>query len=485
MWDHLILQVFSHTFVFLFISQICQEPLVSMNNTRFIWSYSRWLCTCMYILATAFGVEAQVLKQCNCLTCVDTIKDNSKLLITFDIQGAIDSNLANTTQGLCKVSLKFTHEFLSDVTMKLKSPAGQEITLVGPYFNNNSALLTKGSRWDITFLDTFSVPVPDSTFTPRWKNDQQWSIFSQYYGSYYPFAGNLNDFNIGSVNGKWVLTVEDNGPDQIPKSGLLEYVQLFFCNDAGLNCNVCRADAGTLNGLSAISFCEGDSTMLVPVNPKFETGRPNPALYGQYLVLSKDSVVLTLLSTKNANLKTYGPGKYQINSLSYVKSDSTKLKNLAIGLKLGQVKDSLQNPIKGLCAQLSDTAVVVQIFAKKSRTDTIQRCFGESHRVGTKTYFQTGIYRDTFNTQNGCDSVIITNLTILPKKDTLLRKEICKNGKYYVGNLAFDKAGLFSVNLKSKDNCDSTVNLLLTVVDTLFTKITTTKCFGDSLIVGQ
>ena len=456
-----------------------------MNNTRSIWHFSRWLCTVLYILAAAFAVNGQVLKQCNCLTCVDTIQDNTKLLINFEIKGALDSNLANSTQGLCKVSLKFTHEFLSDVTIKLKSPAGQEVTLVGPYFNNNSALLTKGTRWDITFVDTFAVAVPDSTFAKRWKNDQPWSIFSQYYGSYYPFAGNLNDFNTGSVNGTWVLTVEDNGPDQIPKSGLLEYVQLSFCSDAGLNCNVCRADAGTLNGLTTLNYCEGDSALLVTINPKFENGRPNPLNYGQYLLVSKDSTIVALQRSKLADLRTYPPGKYSINTLSFVKSDSTKINSLAIGLKIKPFKDSIISPTRGLCANFSDSAQTVNIYGTYQRIDTVTKCFGETHPVGVNNHDQSGLYRDTLQSQYGCDSIIVTKLTILSKRDTFIRKEICKNGKYFVGNLSFNKAGLYNIKLKSKNNCDSTVNLLLTVVDTLFTKVTATRCFGDTLTIGN
>ena len=40
---------------------------------------------------------------------------------------------------------------------------------------------------------------------------------------------------------------------------------------------------------------------------------------------------------------------------------------------------------------------------------------GESITIGNQTYDETGIYTDSLLSINGCDSIIITNLTIIPK----------------------------------------------------------------------
>ena len=40
-------------------------------------------------------------------------------------------------------------------------------------------------------------------------------------------------------------------------------------------------------------------------------------------------------------------------------------------------------------------------------------CFGGSYSINGNTYSLSGSYSDTFITQNGCDSIVVTNLTVL------------------------------------------------------------------------
>ena len=431
-----------------------------------------------------FITNAQSLKQCNCLTCTDTINDNSKLVIDFDIKGATNNDLSSASQGLCKVYLKFTHEFISDMTMKLVSPIGQEVNLIGPYFNNNSASLTKGTRWDITFVDTFTTPMPDTTYALVWNNAQPWSIFSQYYGTYLPYKGNLNDFNNGTVNGKWQLIIEDFGPDLIPKTGLLEYAQLQFCDEAGLNCKVCRSDAGTLNGVQPLDFCQQDS-IIIPILPKFDKGIPNPELYALNYIISKDSTIVSIQNSKQVNLTNFPPGKYLINSFSYAKLDSAKTFFANNNIKFKTLIDSINSISYNFCGKISDSSVIINIYPNIKITNKIDKCEGATYTIGKNTYTSTGIYSDTLTTIQGCDSIVITDITFHSKFDTLIRINICKNDTLRFGNQLFSKSGLYNIKFTSQYGCDSSYNILLSLKDTLFTSLYETRCFGDTFFLNN
>ena len=45
-------------------------------------------------------------------------------------------------------------------------------------------------------------------------------------------------------------------------------------------------------------------------------------------------------------------------------------------------------------------------------TQNINLCNGGSITVGNNTYNSTGLYTDVFSSINGCDSIIITDLTV-------------------------------------------------------------------------
>ena len=53
----------------------------------------------------------------------------------------------------------------------------------------------------------------------------------------------------------------------------------------------------------------------------------------------------------------------------------------------------------------------------------IEICDGASFTVGNQTYFENGIYQDILTAQNGCDSIVTTNLTVND-----LSTEIVSNG---------------------------------------------------------
>ncbi|NUN99466.1 MAG: gliding motility-associated C-terminal domain-containing protein, partial [Saprospiraceae bacterium] len=116
-------------------------------------------------------------------------------------------------------------------------------------------------------------------------------------------------------------------------------------------------------------------------------------------------------------------------------------------------------------------------------TETI--CDGETYTVGTSDYTVSGTYQDILVAANGCDSIVNLVLTVNPVFVTDLTEFICDGESYSVGSSSYTVSGVYQDILTASNGCDSTVNLNLTVHPIPVTNLTEVVCFGDSYTVGS
>lgn len=181
--------------------------------------------------------NCRLLAQC----CIDTsllIEDESSQSLKIKVSGIINNDLSNPNQGVCKVSLKFTHQYIGDLSIVLLSPAGEKVELIGPICNT---AFTQNSLFDVSFIPCGKTPQPDIGFRQRWDNCQKWGSFSKRTGTYWPFKDCLEDFNVGTVNGTWTFLIKDE--DRF-YSGKLLSACIEFCDSEMENCEVCEAKGG-------------------------------------------------------------------------------------------------------------------------------------------------------------------------------------------------------------------------------------------------
>ena len=96
---------------------------------------------------------------------------------------------------------------------------------------------------------------------------------------------------------------------------------------------------------------------------------------------------------------------------------------------------------------------------------TLTGCDGYSVTVGNNTYTSTGIYTDVLTSVDGCDSIVITNLTIVDEFTTEQTLTGCDGYSVTVGNNTYTSTGIYTDVLTSVDGCDSTVITNLTIED--------------------
>ena len=338
--------------------------------------------------------------QCYVDTCV-TINEIDTVSLTFEIEGAINDDLANPNQGVCKIKLNFQHEFLGDLQATLISPAGQRLQLLGP---NGNFGLTQFSEWDVCFIPSTEVPIPDPGFLPRWSNNQLWGAFAgTYTGTYHPFVGELEDLNLGPVNGTWKLEFIDR--TQFYTGKILGF-QVEFCDSLGVLCQPCKPNSFNIIP-SLRQACEGAQELLFRPNispPELE----DTVNYQEvFVVLDSSSIIMdtgSLLDLRNAV-----PGRYQICGLSFYLQHVSLLPG--IGENWLRFRDSLEVGLLSLCAGVSDCIYVEVLPAVDSTFIAETICQGDSIMVGDTILKNTGEYVITTTSALGCDSIITVDLT--------------------------------------------------------------------------
>jgi gliding motility-associated-like protein len=361
----------------------------------------KWL-----ILTVIIACTCNLYGQWCCFDSSFQILDKSTINVRLLISGAVNNNLASPNQGVCGVKVKFQHKFIGDVTMDLISPSGQRIRLIGPNGNSGNSSF---SKWFVSFVPCASVAIPDPGFKKKWDNIQSWGILGKFYsGTYYPQNGCLEDFNSGTVNGTWTLSVTD---DEKFYEGLIESFCLLFCDQSGINCEDCSPNGG-LFAHSQLDYCQGDLNLSNVEEVSFPVFNPDTAYAYKYIISQND----TILELKDLpDLSTYPVGEYLLCGISYLKSDSVKLP--LRGSLVSKYKSELVSNLIGICAELSKNCLNIYIhpsYALIKQNVTI--CRGDSFLIGGQVYNQSGVYSLFLKSTFGCDSNISLDLKVIDLK---------------------------------------------------------------------
>lgn len=125
-------------------------------------------------------------------------------------------------------------------------------------------------------------------------------------------------------------------------------------------------------------------------------------------------------------------------------------------------------------------SITVTAFQAISNNINTTICEGQSVLFGVNNLNSTGVYRDTLLTSNGCDSILVLNLTVNPIKRDSINQSICFGDTYYFNGIALNSSGYYSDTLILGNGCDSIVTLSLTVNSVYMDTIQASICNGDN-----
>ena len=129
-----------------------------------------------------------------------------------------------------------------------------------------------------------------------------------------------------------------------------------------------------------------------------------------------------------------------------------------------------------------DSVIVLTLSVNPIATTPLSAtiCSNETYNFHGRDLTQAGIYNDTLQTINGCDSVIILTLSVNPVYHDTINAAICEGGVYTENGFNESEAGTYTQNLQTVNDCDSIVTLNLTVNSALTSIIDAEICEGTT-----
>ncbi|WP_422361564.1 T9SS type A sorting domain-containing protein [Reichenbachiella sp.] len=102
-------------------------------------------------------------------------------------------------------------------------------------------------------------------------------------------------------------------------------------------------------------------------------------------------------------------------------------------------------------------------------TNVVEETACDSYAFGEDEYTVSGQYLGDFSNENGCDSLVVLNLTILKSEEHEVSEKSC--GSYIFDDVEYFESGDYQATFTNQEGCDSLVNLSLKIFEELSNEI--------------
>lgn len=162
----------------------------------------------------------------------------------------------------------------------------------------------------------------------------------------------------------------------------------------------------------------------------------------------------------------------QTNKVTNTLVDTIKLTTLEVAICEGAAYDfngALLTEegiyVDSLTTSVGDSIVTLMLTVNPDYTTTIEAatCENDPYLFFGNTLSETGSYSATLQTIAGCDSTILLNLEVHPVYETILNVEIVEGESYEFGGQSLFEEGVYFDTLTTAEGCDSMLVLNLTV----------------------
>lgn len=206
-----------------------------------------------------------------------------------------------------------------------------------------------------------------------------------------------------------------------------------------------------------------------------------------YVNRAKDSTYITLNVCHGAShtTKVTLTNKYGCDSIVFTNTIATPIRQT---VNVSVCKGTVGTDIDTLTTADGCDSIVTVITTLKPKYTTNNPqavCDGYSYSINNHTYNLSGTYYDTLVSSVGCDSIIVTQLTVNPKYNVTIDTTINEGSSFTVGVHTYTVTGTYKDTLPSIHGCDSIITTNLTVKDTGTVGINETKVEKLSLVNPQ
>ena len=132
--------------------------------------------------------------------------------------------------------------------------------------------------------------------------------------------------------------------------------------------------------------------------------------------------------------------------------------------------------------QRCDSTVTVDLTVLETAFDTLdlQLCPGDVLFFGSTRVDGPGNYDARLTARNGCDSLVHIRVSPRAPKRTSVEARVCENDGYFFGSDILRQSGIYRDTLQSSNGCDSIITLDLRIDATLVSRTVDTICAGET-----
>jgi hypothetical protein len=127
-------------------------------------------------------------------------------------------------------------------------------------------------------------------------------------------------------------------------------------------------------------------------------------------------------------------------------------------------------PSQEACITVTDAEQFIDVYPSYVQSMDVALCDGDSIWLGYYWETEAGEYENTFNTLDGCDSIVTTTISILPAINITQQSTTCDSSL----------AGVFFQYLSNPNGCDTVIQTTVTYFPPDTTMITQLTCNSDS-----
>ena len=132
-------------------------------------------------------------------------------------------------------------------------------------------------------------------------------------------------------------------------------------------------------------------------------------------------------------------------------------------------------PSMEACITVTDVEQVIDVYPAYNHSFDVSICDGDSVWLGFYWETEAGVYENTFNTEHGCDSIVTTNISILPAVMIQLQADTCDPAA----------TGVFITTIDNPTGCDTIVQTTVTLIPLDTTYLFATTCVSSQAGVSQ
>ena len=131
------------------------------------------------------------------------------------------------------------------------------------------------------------------------------------------------------------------------------------------------------------------------------------------------------------------------------------------------------------CRFLSDE-ILINLDTPDTIANTINLCQGDSIAIDGLIITQPGTYLTYSISTNGCTVVTENAVTVTQQIQTDILLEICNNESAEINGIFYNQAGRYTQTLVGSSDCDSTLNITITTIESKFSSVNQQICDGKT-----